>query len=58
MCGIYGILALDGNRRHDPAVLGRMGDAMVHRGHHGQAVAAQEPIQSNLFPSVHGPPDV
>lgn len=32
MCGIYGILALDGTRRHDPAVLARMGDAMVHRG--------------------------
>ena len=32
MCGIYGILALDGTRRHDPAVLARMGEAMVHRG--------------------------
>jgi asparagine synthase (glutamine-hydrolysing) len=32
MCGIYGILALDGTRRHDPAVLACMGDAMVHRG--------------------------
>ena len=32
MCGIYGILALDGTRRHDAAVLGRMGDAIVHRG--------------------------
>jgi asparagine synthase (glutamine-hydrolysing) len=32
MCGIYGILARDGNRRHGPEVLARMGDAMVHRG--------------------------
>ena len=32
MCGIYGILALDGTRRHDTAVLARMGDAIVHRG--------------------------
>src|SRR5512137_2292453 len=32
MCGIYGILALDGSRRHDAAVLARMGDAIVHRG--------------------------
>ncbi len=32
MCGIYGILALDGQRRHEPSVLARMGDAMVHRG--------------------------
>jgi asparagine synthase (glutamine-hydrolysing) len=32
MCGIYGILALDGHRRHEPSVLARMGDAMVHRG--------------------------
>jgi asparagine synthase (glutamine-hydrolysing) len=32
MCGIYGILALDGTPRHEPAVLARMGDAMVHRG--------------------------
>lgn len=32
MCGIYGILALDGTRRHDPAVLARMGNAIVHRG--------------------------
>jgi asparagine synthase (glutamine-hydrolysing) len=32
MCGIYGILALDGRRRHDPGVLARMGDAIVHRG--------------------------
>jgi asparagine synthase (glutamine-hydrolysing) len=32
MCGIYGILALDGQRRHGPDVLDRMGNAMVHRG--------------------------
>jgi asparagine synthase (glutamine-hydrolysing) len=32
MCGIYGILALDGPRRHDVSVLARMGDAIVHRG--------------------------
>ena len=32
MCGIYGILALDGTRRHDATVLARMGDAIVHRG--------------------------
>lgn len=32
MCGIYGILAVDGQRRHEPAVLARMGDAIVHRG--------------------------
>jgi asparagine synthase (glutamine-hydrolysing) len=32
MCGIYGILALDGARRHEPSVLARMGDAIVHRG--------------------------
>ena len=32
MCGIYGILSLDGQRRHEPAVLARMGDAIVHRG--------------------------
>ena len=32
MCGIYGILALDGTRRRDPSVLARMGDAIVHRG--------------------------
>ena len=32
MCGIYGILALDGTRRHDTTVLERMGDAIVHRG--------------------------
>jgi asparagine synthase (glutamine-hydrolysing) len=32
MCGIYGILALDGTRRHDATVLERMGDAIVHRG--------------------------
>jgi asparagine synthase (glutamine-hydrolysing) len=32
MCGIYGILALDGTRRHDVSVLARMGNAIVHRG--------------------------
>src|SRR5512137_2970203 len=32
MCGIYGIIALDGTRRHEPAVLARMGGAIVHRG--------------------------
>jgi asparagine synthase (glutamine-hydrolysing) len=32
MCGIYGILALDGVRRHDASVLARMGNAIVHRG--------------------------
>ncbi len=32
MCGIYGILALDGARRHEPSVLARMGDSIVHRG--------------------------
>ena len=32
MCGIYGILSLDGHRRHDPSVLARMGDAIVQRG--------------------------
>jgi asparagine synthase (glutamine-hydrolysing) len=32
MCGIYGILALDGHRRHDVSVLACMGDAIVHRG--------------------------
>lgn len=32
MCGIYGILTLDGTRRHEPGVLARMGDAIVHRG--------------------------
>jgi asparagine synthase (glutamine-hydrolysing) len=32
MCGIYGILALDDARRHEPEVLARMGDAIVHRG--------------------------
>jgi asparagine synthase (glutamine-hydrolyzing) len=32
MCGIYGILALDGMLQYEAAVLGRMGDAIVHRG--------------------------
>jgi len=32
MCGIYGILALDGARRHELSVLARMGDSIVHRG--------------------------
>lgn len=32
MCGIYGILALDGVRKHEREVLGRMGDAIIHRG--------------------------
>lgn len=32
MCGIYGILAPTSGRRPDPAVLGRMGQAIVHRG--------------------------
>ncbi|MGH8258343.1 MAG: asparagine synthase (glutamine-hydrolyzing), partial [Steroidobacteraceae bacterium] len=32
MCGIYGILALGSARRPDPALLGRMGQAIVHRG--------------------------
>ena len=32
MCGIYGILALDGTRRHDVSVLAHMGNAIVHRG--------------------------
>ena len=32
MCGIYGILALDGTRRHGLDVLERMGGAIVHRG--------------------------
>src|SRR5262245_55636326 len=32
MCGIYGILALSGPQQHDPSVLSRMGNAIVHRG--------------------------
>jgi len=32
MCGIYGIISLDGPARRPPDVLARMGDAMVHRG--------------------------
>ena len=32
MCGIYGILSLDGPARRPPDVLKLMGDAMVHRG--------------------------
>jgi asparagine synthase (glutamine-hydrolysing) len=32
MCGIYGILSLDGPRRHEPAMLSRMGRAILHRG--------------------------
>jgi len=32
MCGIYGILSLNGARRHEPAVLSRMGRAILHRG--------------------------
>ena len=32
MCGIYGILSLSGPRRHEPAILGRMGRALLHRG--------------------------
>ncbi|MGH8236515.1 MAG: asparagine synthase (glutamine-hydrolyzing), partial [Steroidobacteraceae bacterium] len=32
MCGIYGILALSGTQQHDPSVLSRMGNAIVHRG--------------------------
>jgi asparagine synthase (glutamine-hydrolysing) len=32
MCGIYGVLALDGTRRLEPAVLSRMGRSILHRG--------------------------
>src|SRR6185437_7325300 len=32
MCGIYGVLSLDGALRQDSGVLSRMGAAMVHRG--------------------------
>jgi asparagine synthase (glutamine-hydrolysing) len=32
MCGIYGILSLSGAQQHEPAVLSRMGKAMIHRG--------------------------
>ena len=32
MCGIYGILSLNGPRRADPAQLSRMGRAILHRG--------------------------
>jgi asparagine synthase (glutamine-hydrolysing) len=32
MCGIYGILSLNGPRRHEPAALSRMGRAILHRG--------------------------
>ena len=32
MCGIYGVLSLSGARRTDPAVLSRMGRAILHRG--------------------------
>jgi asparagine synthase (glutamine-hydrolysing) len=32
MCGIYGILTLDGTRVREPTALDRMGDAIMHRG--------------------------
>ena len=32
MCGIYGILSLSGTRRQEPAMLSRMGRAILHRG--------------------------
>ena len=32
MCGIYGVLNLEGSRRMEPDVLDRMGRAIVHRG--------------------------
>src|SRR3954451_19295743 len=32
MCGIYGILTLDGPQAHPREVLSRMGNAIVHRG--------------------------
>ncbi len=44
MCGIYGILSLDGASRRPPEVLDRMGDAIVHRGPDDSGALADGPL--------------
>jgi asparagine synthase (glutamine-hydrolysing) len=44
MCGIYGILSLDGASRRPPEVLDRMGNAIVHRGPDDSGTLADGPL--------------
>ena len=44
MCGIYGILSLDGAAKRAPEVLRRMGDAIVHRGPDDEGAFADGPL--------------
>jgi asparagine synthase (glutamine-hydrolysing) len=44
MCGIYGILSLDGTTRRTPDALDRMGDAIVHRGPDDSGSFADGPL--------------
>jgi asparagine synthase (glutamine-hydrolysing) len=43
MCGICGVLSLDGRGRPDPTVLGQMNEAMVHRGPDSQGSLVDGP---------------
>ena len=44
MCGIFGVLALDGSARLDPTWLPRMGRAIAHRGPDGDGQYSDESI--------------
>jgi asparagine synthase (glutamine-hydrolysing) len=48
MCGIYGILSLEGAQRRDPRILTRMGDAIVHRGPDDEGAFSDGPLHLGM----------
>ncbi len=48
MCGIYGVLGLNGPARTGVDVIGRMGDLMVHRGPDDSGIYADEQVRLGM----------